>query len=207
MSNWFENNQTKSVIGYTLMIIGATWAVSTFVLQDNRINLLKSETDSQKAIAEQYKSKSELLQREIDAIRAENTEYRAWLSQAKDAVPVMVPHLIELKARVAELENRPSGTQTAETHTSEPPAEVYVYRGRAYLDQATGLVFTVLNVDVQRRASIAVKLPSKSAAEELTVYAGWQWKFESRGSEYMLTLTEVNFTGDSVKILLVREAQ
>lgn len=200
MSNWFESNQTKSVIGYTLVIIGSTWAVSTFVLQDNRINLLKSETDSQKAIAEQYKSKVELLQREIDAVRAENAEYRAWLYQAKDAIPIMVPRLTELKARITELESRPSGAQA----TASLTVETRVSRGKAHIDQETGLVFTVLNVDVDRRVNVAVKLPSKNTAQELTVYAGWQWQFESRGSQYTLTLTEVNFAGDSVNIQLVK---
>lgn len=200
MSNWLENNQTKSVITYTLMIVGVTWAVSTYVLQDYRINLLKSESDSQRAIAEQYKSKSELLQREIDAIRTENIEYRTWLSQAKDAVPIMVPRLIELKAKIAELESRPS--TAIEKPASEPPPEARVSRGRAYIDQTTGLVFTVLSVGVDQRASVAVKLPSKNAVEEIKVFPGWQWKFESKGSEYILTVIEINFIGDSVKIIL-----
>lgn len=203
MSNWFESNPTKSVISYTLVIIASTWAVSTFVLQDNRTSLLKSEIDSQKAIAEQYKSKVELLQREIDAVRAENAEYRAWLYQAKDAVPIMVPRLVELKAKIAELESRSSGAKATGSLTVAP-AETRVSRGKAHIDPETGLVFTVLNVDVNRRAHVAVKIPGKSTAQESTVYAGWQWKFESNSSQYTLTLTEVNFTGDSVNIQLAK---
>jgi len=206
MSNWFENNATKSIISYTLVITGATWAVSTFVFQDNRINLLKSETDSQKAIAEQYKSKVELLQREIDGVRAENAEYRAWLYQAKDAVPIMVPRLTELKAKIAELESRTLNVQASEA-VAAPPAEARVSRGKAHIDHATGLVFTVLNVDVERRARVAVKLPGQNTAQELTVYAGWQWKFEFKHSQYTLTLSEVNFPGDSVSIQLVKASK
>lgn len=204
MSNWFEDNPTKSVIGYTLVIAGFTWAVSTFVLQDNRINLLRSEADSQKVIAEQYKSKVELLQREVDTVRAENAEYRAWLSQAKDAVPIIVPHIIELKAKIAELESRPPGVQASGTLTVGPPAEVTVYRGRAHIDPNIGLVFTVLSVDVDRRARVAIKLPDRSNAEESTVYAGQQWKFNSDNALYTLTLTEVNFAADSVNLQLIR---
>lgn len=204
MSNWFENNQTKSVITYTLLIVGATWAVSTFILQDYRINLLKSETDSQKAIAEQYKSKSELLQREVDAIRLENAEYRTWLGKTKDALPIMVPQIMELKAKILELESRPAAPQATETSSTEPPTEVRVTRGRAYIDQATGLVFTVLNVEVDRRASVVIKLPNKSESEEVKVIPGWQWKFESKGAEYTLTLTEINFISDSVNLILER---
>jgi hypothetical protein len=188
------------------MIVAATWAVSTYVLQDYRINLLKSETDSQKAIAEQYKSKSELLQRDIDAVRAENAEYRSWLSKSKDAIPTMVPQLIELKEKIAELEKRDTKNQNTPETLTGLAAETRVYRGRAYIDQATGLVFTVLSVDVDQRANVAVKLPNKNAAEEVKAYPGWQWNFESKGVAYVLTLSEVNFMGDSVKVLLVKDS-
>ncbi|QXI09578.1 hypothetical protein [Pseudomonas zeae] len=186
--------------------MAATWAVSTYILQDYRINLLKSETDSQKAIAEQYKSKSELLQREIDVVRAENAEYRAWLNKTKDAIPMMVPQLIELREKVAELEKRDSDNQNTPAVLAEPSTETRVYRGRAYIDQATGLVFTVLSVDVDQRANVAVKLPNKNATEEAKVYPGRQWEFESKGAVYVLTLSEVNFMGDSVMVQLVKRS-
>ena len=99
MSNWFEDNATKSVIGYTLVVAAATWATSTFILQDNRLSLLRGEVDSQKTLAEQYKSKVELLQRELDNVRLENSEYRTWLGQTKDAIPAMVPRSMSARER------------------------------------------------------------------------------------------------------------
>lgn len=72
MSNWFEENPTKSVIVYTILIATTTWAISTYVLQDNRIALLRSELDSQKALSEQYRAKSELLSKDLESVRAEN---------------------------------------------------------------------------------------------------------------------------------------
>lgn len=123
MSNWFEDNPMKSVISYTFIVVGFTWAVSTFVLQDNRINLMRSEVDSQKAVAEQYKAKVELLQREIDTIRSENIEYRAWLSQSKDAIPTIVPRITELKLKIAELEKTNKGAN-ASTKPSSPEISI-----------------------------------------------------------------------------------
>lgn len=84
-------------------MVAATWATSTFILQDNRLNLAKSELESQKTLAEQYKSKTDLLQKDIEALRAENLEYRTWLAQSKDAIPIMVPQLVELKKQIATL--------------------------------------------------------------------------------------------------------
>jgi hypothetical protein len=201
MSNWFEDNPIKSVIGHTIIVASFTWVVSTFVLQDNRINLMRSEVDSQKAVAEQYKAKVELLQREIDTVRAENIEYRAWLSQSKDAVPTIVPRITELKLKIAELEKIHKGVN-ASTTSSSP--EITIARGRAYVDTPTGLVFTVLGINHERQARIAIKLPGKSVADESTVYPGWQWKFNADGQQHLLTLLEVNFFGDSIRIQITR---
>lgn len=52
MPNWFENNATPAIMGYTLVIAGATWAVSTFILHDNRLNLAQSDLESQKSLTE-----------------------------------------------------------------------------------------------------------------------------------------------------------
>lgn len=207
MSNWVENNPSKSIISYTFVVAAFTWAVSTFVLQDNRINLLRSEVDSQKAIAEQYKSKVDLLQREIDTVRAENSEYRAWLSQAKDAVPIIVPRITELKSKIAELERRtPAAPAESPASASTPTSveDIRVSRGRAHMDSATGLVIALLSVDVERRARVSVKLPGKAVAEESTVQAGWQWGFSIGGASYALTVMEVNFVTDTITARLTK---
>src|SRR5262245_12205293 len=101
MANWFQDHAATSIVTYTLLVVGATWATSTFILQDNRLNLAKSEPESQKTLAEQYRSKAELLQKDIEALRVENQEYRNWLGQSKDAIPLMVPRLLDLKKQVA----------------------------------------------------------------------------------------------------------
>lgn len=205
MSNWFEENPTKAVISYTFVVAGFTWAVSTFVLQDNRINLLRAEADSQKAVAEQYKSKVELLQREVDAIRAENAEYRAWLTQAKDAIPVIVPRIIELKTTISELEKNNETLRASGALAPIANTETTIRRGRAFVEPITSLVVTVLKVNVEGTVQLAVKLPGKSMAEELTVYPGWQWKFISDEKPHTLTLTEVSFATDSVKVQLAEQ--
>ncbi len=84
MSNWLQDHPSTFVITYTLLIAGATWGASTFILQDNRMNLAKSELEAQKALVEQYRAKSELLQNDIEVLRAENQEYKGWLAQSKD---------------------------------------------------------------------------------------------------------------------------
>lgn len=199
MSNWFENNQTKSVIGYTLVIAGATWATSTFVLQDNRLNLAKSELESQKSLTEQYKSKTELLQRDIDALRTENAEYRAWLGQTKDAIPAIVPRIVELKSKVAVLENEAQQLRVQHPSTQTIAVEQSATLGKAYIDDETGLIVTVKKTMPDRTAQLMVRFPDKEAVIEATISPGQQWKFNAKGRSYQLTITEISWWADSVR--------
>ena len=200
MSNWFERNPTKSIISYTLMIVGATWAISTFILQDNRISLLRSEIESHKTLTEQYKSKAELLQRDIDTLRAENAEYRAWLGQTKDAVPVMIPRLTEMKAKLAALEAEAQYFRKQNSSTVTTLQEQYVGLGvgRAFIDEFSGLVVMLKKTFPDRTAELVVKLPGESMPISQTIHLGHQWKFMLQGKSYTVTVYDISFIGDGI---------
>lgn len=203
MSNWFENNATKSVLGYTFIVAGSTWAVSTFVLQDNRLNLARSELEAQKSLTEQYRSKTELLQRDIDALRAENAEYRDWLAQTKDAIPVIVPRIIDLKQQITSLQNRPemaggSGALSVLPRNREGTAKL----GTAYIDDVTGLIFAVHGTKPDRTARVSVKFPDGSTIAEKTIHSGEQWEFRHQDQKMLLTVRSISFAGDFVDLLI-----
>lgn len=205
MPNWFANNAAKSVISYTLVIAGATWAVSTFVLQDNRLNFARSELEAQKSLTEQYKSKVDLLQRDIDAVRSENAEYRMWLGQTKDAIPIIVPHITELKQQIATLKATVSSPSSSTTPPSAPLRRNGTARlGTAYIDETTGLVFTVLRTTPDRTAQVVVRFPEKEATQDATVAPGQQWRFKFKGAEHLLTIVSISFLGDYVDLQIAR---
>lgn len=229
MSNWFQEHPATSIITYTLVIVGATWATSTFILQDNRLNLARSELESQKAVAEQYKAKTELLQNDIAALRSENQEYRAWLAQAKDAMPVMVPQLIDLKRQLAELKAKPENLKdtAAVTPSTTPSApmtnatsastvrklvprgfsEVKVAKlGSAAIDDTTGSIVTVLRTSVSRTAKLTLAFPGQSPITDEQAYPGKQYRFEWGGQNITLTLLEIEFYTDTVKFRLNADA-
>jgi hypothetical protein len=43
MSNWLENNQTKSVIIYTILVAGTTWTIFNVLLDDKKLASAKAE--------------------------------------------------------------------------------------------------------------------------------------------------------------------
>jgi len=199
MPNWFEDNPTKSVIGYTLIVAGATWAASTFILQDNRLNLAKSELEAQKSISEQYKSKIDLLQRETDALRSDNSEYRTWLGKMQDAIPVIVPRLNELKTRIAQLEDEARKINKNDPSGSKTSSEQSVSLGHAYIDNNTGLILAVKKISIDRTAQLIINFPDKNSENEFSVSAGKKWAFAANGKRFSLIVTEILWVGDLVR--------
>jgi len=199
MPNWFEDNPTKSVIGYTLIVAGATWAASTFILQDNRLNLAKSELEAQKSISEQYKSKIDLLQRETDALRSDNSEYRTWLGKMQDAIPVIVPRLNELKTRIAQLEDEARKINKNDPSGSKTSSEQSVSLGHAYIDNNTGLILAVKKISIDRTAQLIINFPDKNSENEFSVSAGKKWAFAANGKRLSLIVTEILWVGDLVR--------
>lgn len=224
MANWFQDHPATSIVTYTLLVGGATWAASTFILQDNRLNLAKSELESQKTLAEQYKSKTELLQKDLEAVRAENQEYRNWLAQSKDAVPIMVPRLIELKKQVDRLSTAatpandasprsPQQSSTEAMQSAPPPPSGSVKPkqlpqsftqprtaklGRAGLDDTTGVVVSVKQTHPDQTATLLITFPDRGQVLEERVHAGRQFKFSWGGRAIVLTVLEITFLTDTV---------
>lgn len=204
VSNWFENNATKSVLIYTAFVIGSTWAVSTFILSDNRVALVQRQLDAQEALTEQYKAKTELLQRDLEDARGENAEYRQWLSQTKDAIPVMVPRLLALNKKVGELEAERSKLLASGAEAPALSAKLSASLGVAYIDPETGLVFTVKNTKPDMTATVLIKFPESGSQQEYKINAGKQWPFSVGSMRYALTVTEISFFGDRVSFQISR---
>ena len=75
MSNWVEDSPTRAIIVYTILIASATWLVSTYILDENKINFYRAESVS-------YKAKVEVLEFEIERLRNENERYLNWLQES-----------------------------------------------------------------------------------------------------------------------------
>lgn len=227
MSNWFHDHPAVSIISYTILIAGATWAASTFILKDNRLNLAKSEMESQRAVSEQYRAKTELLHKDIELLRAENQEYKSWLAQSKDALPIIVPQLVELRKQVAYLEgskggsrsvNLPIARQTETPNTNTPasspvgvdtkpvPDDFSAVRtaklGIAGVDLTTGSVVTVKHTFADQTAALIISFPGQDREVEEKVYAGKRFQFFWGGRTIFLTILEIQFVTDTVKYRL-----
>ncbi|WP_186193205.1 hypothetical protein [Burkholderia gladioli] len=204
MGNWFEKNATSSIVLYTIVVAGATWGASTFILQDDRLNLAHSELETQKSLTESYKAKAELLQHDVETLRAENREYENWLGQTKDAIPVIVPHITELNDKITRLEAE-ARTRAASSPVADASRAVSARLGSAFIDDVTGLVFTVRKTNPNQTADISIKLPGTETPMEASINAGQQWHFTWKNTKYLLTATDISFITDTVELRISKE--
>lgn len=202
MPNWFERNATPTIIGYTLLIAGSTWGASTFILQDSRLNSAQSELASEKALTEQYKSKLELVQRDLEELRNENKEYRDWLGQTKDAIPVVVPRIMELKGDIAALKAEVASLRAANQYAEPEVRECSATVGSAFIDDTTGLIFTVKRTAPDQTADVLIHFPGSGSPNEFSISPGFQRVFLANGKSFTLTVTSINFVGDIVQFRL-----
>jgi len=49
MSNWFENNPTRSILIHTVVVAAATWAFFVFIFDENKVNLHEAKVSQVEA--------------------------------------------------------------------------------------------------------------------------------------------------------------
>jgi hypothetical protein len=160
--------------------------------------LAKSELESEKALTEQYKGKAELLQRDIEALRSENAEYRSWLGQTKGAIPAIAQRISELKTKIATLEAEDERLRASSPSPLTVTAEHSASLGRAFIDDSTGLIFTVNRTTPDRIAQLTIRTPDQAVPIEGKFGPGQQFEFKGSDRTYQLTIIEVSFLTDSV---------
>jgi len=107
MSNWFQNHPIYTIIGHTVLVATTTIVSTNFVLDENKINFYKAQSESataqinnEKAIAEQYKAKVSVLESDITTLRSNNERYLKWLGQDPKSFPSLEKEITNLNAKL-----------------------------------------------------------------------------------------------------------
>ncbi|MDH1101128.1 hypothetical protein N5C37_08395 [Pseudomonas mosselii] len=199
--NWFENNQTKSVLVYTLLVAATAWGVSRFVLDEKRISLCEAETKSAVTIAETHKAKVSALESDVANLKVQNERYLSWLTTSPKAFPALESRIQQLEKERDEalLRAREAGAQ-------EKPRDEITYsfskgfsKGESFEDPKTGAVIGISNVESNYKANGVVNLPGRQQIKVDGVGAGESWEFDADGKRYRLKLDSVNWINNSIK--------
>lgn len=207
MSNWFEENPTKSIISYTLVVITATWAASYFVIDENKINLYKSQVDNERSVNRQLEAKVSVLEGKILDLSNENKQLKEWLSSESTSYPALVN---KIQALEKELRERPltSAGASKEVNDSSNLNERYSYSesfvmGQSFTDPLTNATIGVSNIAANYTADIYLFLPGKENIEKKGVKPGSSWVYEFEKKQYKLTLNKIEWIGSNLKATVV----
>ncbi|PAY01142.1 hypothetical protein CKO50_11570 [Pseudoalteromonas sp. HM-SA03] len=207
MSNWFEENPTKSIISYTLVVIAATWAASYFVIDENKINLYKSQVDNEKSVNRQLQAKVSVLEGKILDLSNENKQLKEWLSSEATSYPALVNKIQALEKKLSERPLNAAGS-TKNAHDSSNQKELYSYSenfvmGQSFTDPLTNATIGVSQIASDYTADIYLFLPGKESLEKKGVKPGSSWVYEFEKKQYKLTLNKIEWIGSSLKATVV----
>lgn len=83
MANWFQEHPITTIIGHTILVATTTWLVSSFIIDENKVNLYRAQAEnasaqikSEQVITEQYKAKVSILEADVANLREGANKYR-----------------------------------------------------------------------------------------------------------------------------------
>ena len=215
MSNWFQEHPVHTIIGHTILVATTTWIISSFIIDENRINLYKAQAENaqgqinnEKTISEQYKAKVSVLEQQISRLRSENERYLAWLSQDSKSFPALTKKIADLESKLKEtsakvLLNLPKGIEKIDplkTLEYKPYSLKETFqKGESFTDPETFATIGISRVSPDYTASGIINIPGKENIELKNIKPGEAWQYEKDGKNYRLTIDAINWIDNSVK--------
>jgi len=208
MSNWFSDHPITTIISHTLIVGAGVWAVSAFVLNDNKINLYKAQVETSKAqvdnsktIAEQYMQKVAGLESEVARLRSENERYLTWLTSEPKSFPALSLKISNLERDLSAARMLGQGSGEIQSPTGDILYEFSkgFSKGESFKDPMTKAVIGVSDIASNFTASGVVSLPTGEKINITSAKPGDSWDFTKSGKNYRLTLDSVNWITNSLK--------
>ncbi len=216
MSNWFQEHPVTTIVGHTILVATTTWLVSSFVIDENKVNLYKAQAENanaqiknEQAIAEQYKAKVSVLESEIVSLRTINLRYLSWLSEEPKSFPALEKKVASLESQLSAALVRASEVSKSNSLPKADPIYVpYEFKssfekGGSFVDPRTSATLGVSNISPDYTATGVLYIPGKDTVELSNIKPGETWLFEQNDKTYKLTLESVNWINNSLKASVV----
>jgi outer membrane murein-binding lipoprotein Lpp len=195
MSNWFEDNPSKSVVAHTILVAATTWAISTFVLDSSKVDNLET-------VIKTLQAKIDVLGNDNAVLRETNARYEQALRSSPGTLPYYESEIASLKKDKASLENAaaekgtPSSARTSKLYAATETRKV----GEAVVDPETGLTIGINSINTSYLATGILTLPGQTSVQLQDVGAGTMWEFNTGSRSFRLALAKVNWINDSYTV-------
>ncbi|MBS5908149.1 hypothetical protein [Dysgonomonas mossii] len=202
MSNCIEKNPTKSLVIYTIAVIGAVWAILTFVLDDNKESLHKKQIDNLNTIIDIKEEKIKHLERENSILINTNQKYIEWLQSSPQSIHFFTNKIKELENVIQKDTIIIEKTSVKQEKHTKFFTENTIREGHAFIDKKTGAVIGINYIKTDKTAEGILNLPNQKEKQINNFIAGNKWSFTFENVEYELFIKEINYIGSSYKIIM-----
>jgi len=215
MSNWFENNQTKSVLLYTLFIIGATWAFYRFIFEEKKIDFYKAQVETSQVEIEHYKARIDFLEKESVRLESILQEFEDW--NAKSTNPILFyknqyESLIESKTKYEDFFSQHkeyldtiSETPHKPTSNIQTPQSIdqTIDKGKSYINDSDEITISVNEIHVDGTCTFTISVGQIVNQLQKEVKTGNSFKYGSK-PRIKITLVETNYITSTAKFHIVK---
>ena len=200
MKGIFYDNPVVFFVIYTIIIVGASWGVTTFVLDKRKVNTNNAEV-------EQYKAKMEIMEHDMNILREDNKKYLSWLQSIPNAAA-----FIELKLKNLEKDNLSQGdrltARVAATGTEANKKPPYGYsienmhKGEAFIDPYTGVSLGISEINSKFEATVILSIPGRPAQEFKRVKTGMSWNFDFKDEKFKIVVYKINWYNNTFGVMI-----
>ncbi|TNF09512.1 MAG: hypothetical protein EP323_00125 [Gammaproteobacteria bacterium] len=211
MSNWFENNPTKSVLVHTVVVATVTWAAFTFIFDENRVKLHEAKVARAEAETKEVNAQNSVLVTRVDYLTKENEKLLKWLENEPNAIPFYEKQIKDLKETISKLEQQEEIFKSNTTiDNSWFEKELSKYNkvqlkptGASIFDAKTNLVVGADRVTTNGTTDVKITFPDGKKIEKKSALPGETWDFEDNGKSYRLILESADWASQRYSTRLI----
>ncbi|WDF47138.1 hypothetical protein PQ459_01345 [Chryseobacterium sp. KACC 21268] len=193
MSNWFETNPTKSIIGYTILIIGVTWAFYKFTFEESKIDNYKSQIETKQATISQYQARIEYLEEENLKFKSELKDFEEWNSKSDN------PTLFYKSQYEKTILSRNDSTKI-NISEKDNLENIIINKSESYINKDLDLIIGLKDVSVNYGCFLNVSYGNNLNQNFENKKVGETIILESNKGKIKATINKVNFVYSNIEI-------
>lgn len=212
-----ENHPVKTLLGTFIAGCTLSWAILTFVLDDNKDKLHQAEIENIKAqinnktsLIERYEQKISVLEEENAKLQSVNKVYWECISQNKNLTLYLKEKLDKVltEQKKTQLEfyqydSIKSDSTKVEKIKSKLSINTTIKKSNSYINKELRLIIGIKDISVYNEAKISLNIDGKDIGKEENVSVGKVYKFKNHSKDYMLVVKKIDYIYDVIEIEII----
>lgn len=201
MFEWFDKNPTKSIISYTILIIGSVFAFAKFSLIENVERYYKEQIAIKEATIAQHEAKINFLEIENNNLQNEVDKYLGWLQSTPGTLQFLES---ENEKLLEKIETGITSEKSDEGDVENKNTWSYdaIEENTAILDSKTGIVVSMKDISVRYDGSLSITIPGKEMEIINNVSAGFTKEIKIGNETYQLIVTVIDYITGTYSIII-----